>query len=57
VIEFGRRYYTLLIEWTDWAAEQVAAGALQPGNPPPGVPSAAPVTVIPQNRTAKSSRP
>lgn len=29
--EFGRRHYTTLIEWIDWASEQVAAGALQPG--------------------------
>ena len=41
VIEFGRRFYALQIEWIDWAAEQIAAGALQPGNPPPGVPATA----------------
>lgn len=41
VIEFGRRFYALQIEWIDWAAEQIAAGALQPGNPPPGAPAAA----------------
>ena len=40
VIEFGRRFYALQIEWIDWAAEQIAAGTLQPGNPPPGVPAA-----------------
>jgi PadR family transcriptional regulator AphA len=34
-IEFGRRFYALQIEWTDWAAAQIAAGTLQPGNPPP----------------------
>lgn len=34
-IEFGCRYYTQLIEWIDWAMEQLAEGALQPGNPPP----------------------
>ena len=39
VIEFGRRFYALQIEWIDWAAEQIAAGTLQPGNPPPGVPA------------------
>jgi DNA-binding PadR family transcriptional regulator len=33
-IEFGRRFYTTLIEWIDWAAEQIAAGTLQPGGPP-----------------------
>ncbi len=36
VIEFGRRFYALQIEWLDWAAGQIAAGTLQPGNPPPG---------------------
>ena len=39
VIEFGRRFYALQIEWIDWAAEQIAAGTLQPGNPPPGIPA------------------
>jgi DNA-binding PadR family transcriptional regulator len=38
IIEFGRRFYALQIEWTDWAAEQIAAGTLQPGNPPPAAP-------------------
>jgi len=33
-IEFGRRFYAMQIEWMDWAAEQIAAGALQPGGPP-----------------------
>lgn len=37
-IEFGRRFYTMQIEWTDWAAGQIAADALQPGGPPPGGP-------------------
>ncbi len=41
VIEFGRRFYALQIEWIDWAAEQIAAGTPQPGNPPPGVPATA----------------
>ena len=41
VIEFGRRFYALQIEWIDWAAERIAAGTLQPGNPPPGVPATA----------------
>jgi hypothetical protein len=35
-IEFGRRFYTMQIEWIDWAAEQVAAGTLEPGGPLPG---------------------
>jgi DNA-binding PadR family transcriptional regulator len=34
-IEFGRRFYDTLIEWADWAAAQVEAGALEPGGPPP----------------------
>jgi DNA-binding PadR family transcriptional regulator len=34
-IEFGRRFYAALIEWIDWAAEQVRAGTLQPGGPLP----------------------
>ena len=34
-IEFGRRFYRTLIEWIDWAAEQVAAGTLEPGGPLP----------------------
>ena len=34
-IEFGRRFYLALIEWTDWAAEQVRAGTLLPGGPIP----------------------
>lgn len=40
-IEFARRFYTMQIEWVDWATEQIAAGSLQPGGPlpplPPGV--------------------
>ena len=39
VIQFGQRYYTLQIEWIDWATEQITAGTLQPGNPPPGSPA------------------
>jgi DNA-binding PadR family transcriptional regulator len=35
-IEFGRRFYTTQVEWIDWAAEQIAAGTLEPGAPPPG---------------------
>lgn len=34
-IEFGRRFYSILIEWVDWAAEQVRAGTLEPGGPLP----------------------
>jgi DNA-binding PadR family transcriptional regulator len=30
-IEFGQRFYTTLIEWIDWAVEQIRAGTLQPG--------------------------
>jgi PadR family transcriptional regulator AphA len=32
-IEFGRRFYTAEIDWIDWASEQIAAGALEPGGP------------------------
>jgi DNA-binding PadR family transcriptional regulator len=35
MIEFGRRFYGALVEWTDWAAEQVRAGTLRPGGPLP----------------------
>jgi PadR family transcriptional regulator AphA len=37
-IEFGVRFYTTLIEWIDWAAVQIRAGALQPGGPLAPVP-------------------
>ncbi len=38
-IEFGRRFYQTLIEWIDWATEQIKAGILQPGGPlPPSAP-------------------
>ena len=37
-IEFGRRFFTNLIDWVDWAAEQVRAGTLQPGGPVPELP-------------------
>jgi DNA-binding PadR family transcriptional regulator len=40
-IEFGRRFYAALIEWIDWAVQQVAAGTLQPGGPLPLVEAAA----------------
>jgi DNA-binding PadR family transcriptional regulator len=42
-IEFGRRFYAGQIDWIDWAAEQVAAGTLQPGGP-------LPVDAIPVNQ-------
>jgi DNA-binding PadR family transcriptional regulator len=44
-IEFGRRFYAAQVEWADWAAEQVAAGALEPGGPLP--PSPAPTPAAP----------
>ena len=37
-IEFGQRFYTMRIEWIDWAATQIAAGTLQPGGPLPPAP-------------------
>ena len=37
-IEFGRRFYTTLVDWIDWAADQVRAGTLQPGGPLPPSP-------------------
>ncbi|HAM02092.1 MAG TPA: PadR family transcriptional regulator [Acidimicrobiaceae bacterium] len=36
-IEFGRRFYATLIEWIDWAAEQVRSGTLEPGGPLPTI--------------------
>jgi DNA-binding PadR family transcriptional regulator len=36
-IEFGRRFYTALLGWCDWAAEQIAAGTLRPGGPLPTI--------------------
>jgi DNA-binding PadR family transcriptional regulator len=44
-IEFGRRFYAAQVEWADWAAEQVAAGALEPGGPLPATPPSA--TAVP----------
>jgi DNA-binding PadR family transcriptional regulator len=38
-IEFGQRFYTLQIEWIDWAIEQITAGTLQPGGPLPSGPN------------------
>lgn len=43
-IEFGRRFYAFQIEWADWAAQQIASGTLQRGNPPPNVDAPAPTT-------------
>jgi DNA-binding PadR family transcriptional regulator len=34
-IDFGLRYYSALIDWIDWASEQIAAGTLEPGGPLP----------------------
>jgi DNA-binding PadR family transcriptional regulator len=34
-IDFGLRFYAALIEWIDWASEQIRAGTLQPGGPLP----------------------
>jgi len=41
-IEFGQRFYTMQVEWMDWAASQIRAGTLQPDGPFP-----AHATVIP----------
>lgn len=35
-LEKGLRNYRMLIEWADWATEQINAGALEPGGPVPG---------------------
>jgi DNA-binding PadR family transcriptional regulator len=43
-IEFGRRFYAMQIEWIDWAAEQIAAGTLEPGGPLPNELTASPVS-------------
>lgn len=45
-IEFGMRFYDALIEWIDWAAIQISAGALQPGAPVAPV-APAPVVLAP----------
>ena len=36
--EFGMRFCRALIEWIDWASEQIRAGALEPGGPLPVMP-------------------
>lgn len=35
-LEKGMRNYRMLIEWADWAAAEISAGALEPGGPVPG---------------------
>jgi PadR family transcriptional regulator AphA len=35
-LDKGLRAYRMLIDWADWAAEEITAGALQPGGPVPG---------------------
>ena len=39
--EYVRRFYSALLGWCDWAAEQIAAGTLQPGGPLPTITNAA----------------
>jgi PadR family transcriptional regulator, regulatory protein AphA len=34
-LEKGLRAYRMLIDWANWAAEEITAGALQPGGPVP----------------------
>jgi hypothetical protein len=36
--EFGMRFCRALIDWIDWASEQIRAGALEPGGPLPTTP-------------------
>lgn len=47
-IEFGRRFYEAQLDWIDWAAEQIAAGTLQPGGPLPAGPL--PAGALPSQR-------
>ncbi len=35
-LEKGMRNYRMLIEWADWATEEINHGALEPGGPVPG---------------------
>jgi PadR family transcriptional regulator, regulatory protein AphA len=35
-LEMGLRNYRMLIDWANWAVEEITAGALQPGGPVPG---------------------
>jgi PadR family transcriptional regulator AphA len=35
-LEKGLRNYRMLIEWANWATEEIKAGALEPGGPVPG---------------------
>jgi PadR family transcriptional regulator AphA len=37
-LEKGLRYYTMLVEWSDWAIAEIARGALEPAGPPPSGP-------------------
>jgi len=37
-IDFGIRFSRALIEWIDWASEQIRSGALEPGGPLPVMP-------------------
>jgi DNA-binding PadR family transcriptional regulator len=41
-IQFGVSFYSALIDWIDWASEQIAAGTLEPGGPLPAVMTTAP---------------
>ncbi len=50
-IEFGMRFYDALIQWIDWAAIQIRAGALQPGAP------VAPVARNPARRPPRAVGP
>lgn len=55
-IDFGLRFYRALIDWIDWACEQVAAGTLQPGGPLPLTGVAAPGSPGPAPRSPASPR-
>jgi DNA-binding PadR family transcriptional regulator len=35
-LELGLRHYRMLVEWADWAAAEITAGALEAGGPAPG---------------------
>jgi DNA-binding PadR family transcriptional regulator len=38
-VEMGVRYYRMLVDWAEWAAAEIDAGALQEDKPPPGTAS------------------